>query len=157
MKIAITFIILLTTLFPSIVHSGEIFGCIKLEKKLGNKLKKEFIGKVVTIRIKPEIGTGTAYKTDTGEFDADTVYETDEYGVYSIYIERKGLHYINMKYIRDNATHTVYIPTKDKDGKYMEDVAVYLSEESVQYDFIIYKENGLYFTRVNNYGIQRNK
>jgi hypothetical protein len=31
MKIAIIFIILLTILFPSIVHSVEIFGCIKLE------------------------------------------------------------------------------------------------------------------------------
>ena len=147
MKIAIMFIILLTTLFPSIVHSGEIFGCIKLENI---NLEKRFIGKDVTIRIKPEIGTDTAHKTDEGEFGTctDTV-KTDEYGVYSIYIKGKGRYNINMEYISNNATHTVYIPTKDKNGKYMEDIAVYLSDESVQYDFIIYKEkeNEPYFIR----------
>lgn len=131
MKIAVMFTILLTTLFPTIVYSGEIYGCIKLEKKLGNKLKKEFIGKCVIIEIKPEDKTQPIGTT-----------KTDEYGVYSIYLEREGKHIINMSYEENGEKQLIYFMKEHNC-----DIAVYLSNESVQYDFIIENKDGKYFAK----------
>jgi hypothetical protein len=132
MKIAVMYIILLTMLFPTIVHSGEIFGCIKLEKKLGNKLKKEFIGKGVTIEIKSEDKTQLIGTT-----------ETDEYGIYSIYLDREGQHIINMSYEKNGKKQPIYFMNEPED-----DIAVRLSKESVQYDFIIEDKDGKYFVNI---------
>lgn len=139
MKIAIMFIILLTTLFPTIVHSGEIFGCIKLGKKL--------IGKGVTIEIKPEDKTQLIeiIETDvnllkiknplqTVETQPIRTTKTDEYGTYSLYVPETGSCILNMKY----KEQPVYIFIS-KDMK-TQDVLVYSFEGSVQYDFFIIEE-----------------
>ncbi|HHT9106764.1 MAG TPA: hypothetical protein ACFYD7_12965 [Candidatus Wujingus californicus] len=148
MKIAITFIILLTTLFPSIIYSGEIFGCIKLGKK--------FIGKGVTIEIKPEDKTQLIeiIETDvnllkiknpiqTVETQSIGTTKTDECGIYSIYLDREGKHIINMSYEENGEKQFIYFMKEHN-----RDIAVYLSGESVQYDFIIENKDGKYFAKI---------
>lgn len=151
MKIAIMFITLLTTLFPSIVYSGEIFGCIKLGKK--------FIGKGVTIEIKPEDKTQLIeiIETDVNLLKIKNPIQTvetqpkpigttktDECGIYSIYLDREGKHIINMSYEENGEKQFIYFMKEHN-----RDIAVYLSDESVQYDFIIEEnKDGKYFAKI---------
>lgn len=120
MKIAILFIILLTTLFPSIVYSGEIFGCIKLGKR--------FIGKGVAVEIRPENGNN----------QVTTETKTDDCGTYSIYVETTGKHLLKIKYLN----HTVLLEEST-----LEEISAYLTNESVQYDFIIEEKDGNFFAK----------
>lgn len=115
-------IILLIILFPSFAYSGEIYGCIKKDRK--------FVKKGVEIKITPDSNKGNAYLTNT-----------DEYGTYSLYVPETGSCILNMKYNE----RPVYIFISE-DMK-MQDFLVYSYEGSVQYDFFIKEENGEYLLR----------
>jgi hypothetical protein len=148
MKIAIMFILLLTPLFPSIVHSGEIFGCIKLGKN--------FIGKGVTIEIKPEDKTKLIeiIETDvnllkiknplqTVEIQPKPIgtTKTDEYGTYRLSVPETGSCILNMKY----KERPVYTSVSKEEKK--PDFLVYFYKGSVQYDFFIEEKDGEYLLR----------
>ena len=126
MKIAIMFIILLTTLFPSIVYSGEIYGCIKK----GGKFIKEKKEERVKIKIIPKSNKEKTYSTDT-----------DEYGIYRLYVPETGSCILNMEYQK----RPVYTSVSKEEKK--PDFLVYSYKGSVQYDFFIEEKDGEYLLR----------
>lgn len=123
MKIAILFIILLTTLFPSIVYSGEIYGCIK---KGGKFIKEER----VKIKIIPDSNKEKTYSIDT-----------DEFGIYRLCVPETGSCILNMEYMKK----PVYASISKEEKK--PDFLVYSYKGSVQYDFFIEEIYGEYLLR----------